>query len=149
MSVYLITAREVGKVKIGCANDPWDRLEKLRTASPVELSLEAVLAGAYEEERAYHQRFAAHRVRGEWFNLCPEIESLILASAAPVRGFDRRRSQRRKLLELIADNDAIEARAGQRRKSDEELADEQIERERALYAEAMRDFAALEKEAGA
>jgi hypothetical protein len=148
MSVYFITAREVGRVKIGCGYDPWDRLERLKTGSPVELALEAVIDGSYDEERELHRQFAGHRIRGEWFNLCPEIEALIISLPAPVRGCEGgTRSQRKRILRLAADNAAIEVRADQRRKSDEELADEQIRRERELYAEAMRDFASLETRA--
>lgn len=85
MSVYFITAREVGKVKIGCAYDPFVRLEKLQTSSPVDLTLEAILRGAYREEKEFHRRFAEHRVRGEWFALCPEIEALIATNSPPKR----------------------------------------------------------------
>lgn len=85
MSVYFITAREVGKVKIGCAYNPFSRLATMQIASPVELSLEAVFRGAYKEEKERHRQFAEHRVRGEWFHLCPEIEALIATVARPKR----------------------------------------------------------------
>lgn len=98
MSVYFITAREVGMVKIGCAYEPHRRLAYMQTASPVELTLEAMLPGAYQEERGLHAQFAEHRVRGEWFKIVPEIEEMIAASICP----DRPRSiaQRRRILEM-------------------------------------------------
>lgn len=85
MSVYFITAREVGRVKVGCAFNPHDRFERLQTASPVELALEAVMRGAHKEERELHLRFAADRLHGEWFNITPEIELMILTYRAPKR----------------------------------------------------------------
>lgn len=85
MSVYFITAREVGKVKIGCAYEPFRRLNHMQSCCPVDLVLEAVFKGAYKEEKEYHRQFAEHRARGEWFNLCPEIEALIATVAPPKR----------------------------------------------------------------
>lgn len=83
MSVYFITAREVGKVKIGCAFNPAQRLAHMQTMSPCDLVWEAVLPGAYEQERELHKLFADERVRGEWFILTEEIEAVIAANRAP------------------------------------------------------------------
>jgi hypothetical protein len=85
VSVYFITAREVGRVKIGCAYDPFQRLEKLQQMSPCELVLEAVLKGSHAEERAIHKLFVDERVRGEWFTITDEIEKAIAANPAPRR----------------------------------------------------------------
>ena len=78
MAVYFITAREVGRVKIGytdCA--PRDRFNWISANSPVAVELEAFVEGGREEEKAFHERFSELRVKGEWFTLCPEIEALI------------------------------------------------------------------------
>lgn len=83
MSVYFITAREVGRVKIGCAYDPEQRLAKLQTMSPCDLALEAVLHGTYAEEGQIHKLFEEERVRGEWFTITEEIEAVIAANRAP------------------------------------------------------------------
>lgn len=83
MSVYFITAREVGRVKIGCAFDPHQRFEKIQAMSPCELKLEAILKGSHAEERAIHKLFCEERIRGEWFELTDEIEAVILANPAP------------------------------------------------------------------
>jgi hypothetical protein len=83
VSVYLITAREVNRVKIGCAYNPHQRLERLQTMSPCLLVLEAVLKGSHAEERAIHKLFDDERVRGEWFEITDEIERVITANPAP------------------------------------------------------------------
>jgi hypothetical protein len=80
MSVYFITAREVGMVKIGCAFNPRSRFNTIQTSSPVEVALEAWVSGSYPEEREFHSRFAHLRVRGEWFKLTPEIEEIIASN---------------------------------------------------------------------
>lgn len=98
MSVYFITAREVGMVKIGCAYDPHRRLSYMQTACPVELTLEALIPGAYREERQYHAQFAPHRVRGEWFKITPEIEALIATFKAPEK--PRSIAQKRRILQM-------------------------------------------------
>jgi hypothetical protein len=80
VSVYFITAREVGRVKIGYSNKPRSRVLWLSANSPVEVALEAVIDGGIMEEGDLHQRFAEHRVKGEWFTLCPAIEEMIAAN---------------------------------------------------------------------
>lgn len=80
MSVYFITAREVGKVKIGCAYDPAQRLERMQGGSPCKLVLEALLKGSYAEERQIHKLFADERLHGEWFVITEEIEKAIAAN---------------------------------------------------------------------
>lgn len=70
--LYFIGADE-GPVKIGVAQHPEKRLRQLQTAYPFPLKLLAVVKGAAPQEPEYHGRFAAHRLRGEWFERCPEI----------------------------------------------------------------------------
>jgi hypothetical protein len=118
VSVYFITARETGTVKIGCARDPKDRLAKLQTASPAKLVLEATIFGSHETEIQLHARFAEQRVRGEWFKLTDEIEAVIRnATLSP---------------------SLIEVKARGARLSDEELANESIRREHEYFDEVMR-----------
>jgi hypothetical protein len=85
VSVYFITAREVGRVKIGCAYDPFRRNADLQAGSPCNLTLEAVLKGGHAEERQLHRLFDEERVRGEWFVITEEIERAIAANPAPKR----------------------------------------------------------------
>jgi hypothetical protein len=74
--VYFI-AGEVGAVKIGFAANPELRVKDLQCGSPIPLHILATIDGAEKDERAYHQRFKAHRLHGEWFERCPEIEAEI------------------------------------------------------------------------
>ena len=123
MSVYFITARDIGICKIGVARDVEARRSSLQTASPVELVLEATLPGSRELEQRLHKRFAKHRVKGEWFTITDEIEKLIAeAAASPVLEFPVERTRRDQQL------------------SDEELAERSVAQHRRLFAEAMQSF---------
>lgn len=89
MSVYFITCRETATVKIGCADEPAKRLKAMQTGCPHKLVIEAVFKGSYKREREFHAQFAEHRIRGEWFNLTPEIEATIVKSDPPEFAFHR------------------------------------------------------------
>jgi hypothetical protein len=120
MSVYFITARQVGMVKIGCAYEPFKRLADLQGGSPVELVLEGVRKGAYREEREFHARFAALRVRGEWFTLSAELESVIAESDKPTRAVTIADKRRLAQMGESANDDRWEQR--QREKAERALA---------------------------
>ncbi|WP_301121065.1 GIY-YIG nuclease family protein [Mycolicibacterium fortuitum] len=70
--VYFI-ADGAGHVKIGYAVNVAARLAELQCGNVLPLKVLAILKGGCEAERALHERFAEHRVRGEWFRLAPEI----------------------------------------------------------------------------
>lgn len=70
--VYFIGA-ESGPIKIGMAIDPASRLAGLQTSHHEKLSILATREGGQERERAYHARFAASRLNGEWFDRTPEL----------------------------------------------------------------------------
>jgi hypothetical protein len=74
--VYFIGSAS-GPIKIGIAARPTDRLKGLQTGHHERLELLATCQGGQELERAYHKRFAARRLNGEWFERCPEIETEI------------------------------------------------------------------------
>lgn len=69
----------VGHVKIGVATDIDSRLRVLQCGNAHALTVLTIEEGGYDLERAYHARFAAHRVRSsnEWFFMVPEIEDWI------------------------------------------------------------------------
>jgi hypothetical protein len=80
--IYFIET--VGMVKIGHSTNPKRRLAMLATGCPTHCSLIGVTNGGPEEEKALHERFAHLRVRGEWFNLFPEITSFLSENAIPL-----------------------------------------------------------------
>lgn len=83
MSVYFITARALGQVKIGTSDKPYLRLKALQTGSPVPLALERLIDGGVEDERALHGRFSGLRLSGEWFELTAELEAFMATLAEP------------------------------------------------------------------
>ncbi len=85
-SVYFI-AGDSGPIKIGMASDIRRRLRELQRGSPVKLAVLAATEGGGLIECWYHQRFASHRLHGEWFERPPdilaEIDRLNTATPAP------------------------------------------------------------------
>lgn len=71
--VYFIQCGEGGPIKIGIARDPAKRLAGLQTGHFERLQLRALTTGGAKQERAYHDRFAAHRLHGEWFSPHPDL----------------------------------------------------------------------------
>jgi hypothetical protein len=72
LTVYFVRA-DTGEIKIGIATDPDARLRALQVGSPVKLGLLVTCPGGRPKEAEYHQRFAAHRLHGEWFEPHPDI----------------------------------------------------------------------------
>lgn len=75
-AVYFI-AGDIGAIKIGYSEYPLSRLGVLQTGSPIRLRIMALRRAPISVERQYHEQFAAHRLHGEWFTRCPEIEAEI------------------------------------------------------------------------
>ncbi len=71
-TIYFIGGED-GPIKIGITNNLSERLRGFQTGSAVELSVLASHEGDRGDERAYHQWFASHRLRGEWFERHPAI----------------------------------------------------------------------------
>lgn len=65
--VYFIQAGDGGPIKIGLADDPDARCAFLQVGNHEDLVLLAVRPGSMTDERELHSRFAAGRLRGEWF----------------------------------------------------------------------------------
>lgn len=68
--VYFVQVVGGGPIKIGFARPQRmrARMSALQIGSPFELVLLGTLTGGATAERRLHNLFAAHRIRGEWFN---------------------------------------------------------------------------------
>jgi hypothetical protein len=64
---------ETGPVKIGYTRNLQRRLRDMQLHSPLPLSALASTGGGCFAEAEYHERFAAHRLHGEWFERHPDI----------------------------------------------------------------------------
>jgi len=80
--IYFVTARSLARVKIGYSENPTLRFCKMRSDSPVNLTLERVCPGELADEQALHVRFDHARIRGEWFSLSEDIEAHIASLPA-------------------------------------------------------------------
>lgn len=65
--VYFVQSTAGGPVKIGWSASPERRVKDLECGSPFPLRILAMIPGNATTEGALHKRFAAHRLRGEWF----------------------------------------------------------------------------------
>lgn len=63
VNTYFITDGDA--IKIGAATNVAARLASLQTSHPKPLSVVGVVIGG--DERSFHETFAKHRIRGEWF----------------------------------------------------------------------------------
>ncbi|MFE1767208.1 GIY-YIG nuclease family protein [Streptomyces angustmyceticus] len=67
--VGIVPGPQLPYVKIGYAQDVWERLSELQCGNPFELRVLSFLPGGVEVENAIHGVLSTHRVRGEWFDL--------------------------------------------------------------------------------
>jgi hypothetical protein len=82
-NIYFIRSGNDGPIKIGRARDVARRVRTLQTASAAPLVLLGVIPGDGKVERRLHRRFAANRIRGEWFRATPELLAHIDALTRP------------------------------------------------------------------
>lgn len=75
-----------------------NRPSSLQTASGEALALIGVMRGREEWESLLHEIYAADRIRGEWFNLSPELASFINIAARPILGFENQMAAWKDLL---------------------------------------------------
>jgi hypothetical protein len=72
--IYYIACTATERLKIGYTRgEPEVRLKQLQTGSAAELRLIACHEGEPEDERRLHDKYADHRVRGEWFQMSSEL----------------------------------------------------------------------------
>lgn len=80
--LYFIAARsDCTHVKIGtCGDRPRDlrhRLSSLQVGNPALLTVLKTMPGHRDEEKELHQRFAAYRGIGEWFEYRDELKEFV------------------------------------------------------------------------
>lgn len=75
--IYFMTARDIGRVKIGYSRDPARRKAIIQTNCPARIEIEATVEGERDLETEFHRAFRVWRRHGEWFELCPVIEMAI------------------------------------------------------------------------
>jgi hypothetical protein len=83
--IYFLRDPQSGLVKIGTSIRLSDRLLGLQ-AKKLRLKLLGVAEGGKKEERAIHNRFAYHRVKGEWFKPSRALFRYIKAESRPWDG---------------------------------------------------------------
>lgn len=82
-SVYFLHLEEARRVKIGTSRSPGARVKRLISEQPelrgFELNLIGTVDGGRIVERLLHERFAEHRIGGEWFSdrVLPDVRGLI------------------------------------------------------------------------
>lgn len=74
---YVYFVRSGNAIKIGISYSPKKRLRGIATDNHGELKLLLAMPGNAARERGLHKKFKKHRIRGEWFNLVPEITKYI------------------------------------------------------------------------
>jgi hypothetical protein len=67
---FVYAIRDFGRraTKIGFSGNPKRRVRQLQTATAEVLHLGPQIPGDRSLERALHQHFAGHRLKGEWFD---------------------------------------------------------------------------------
>jgi hypothetical protein len=74
--MYFTQNTKTKGIKIGYSKNPKQRRSGLQTASEDDLVILGYIHGELEDERAYHQKFAEYRIKGEWFK--PDILPAVL-----------------------------------------------------------------------
>ena len=75
--VYFVEAPATGQIKIGFTTNIEARFKALSAHSGAELRLLATMPGTRRKERTLHRKFAADRVRGEWFRATDDLLAYI------------------------------------------------------------------------
>lgn len=106
MGVYFAQAGDGGAIKIGHAANLARRISALQTGSATPLTLLGVADGGAETERRYHQLFAAHHLRGEWFAPADEIVAEAARHPVPAPASGRTKAYRHERCPACADRNA-------------------------------------------
>lgn len=71
--VYILRHSDLGDLKIGFSRNVLARFREIAEAQSRPVTLEAVLEGGEDVERALCVRFTEYRLRGEWFRCEGEL----------------------------------------------------------------------------
>jgi hypothetical protein len=92
--IYFIRCPDAGAIKIGTAYGilarAFARLSTMQSGCPLDLELVAVIDGGGREEAELHQRFAALRIRGEWFRYEGDLKAHVEQFPRPVKPYGTR-----------------------------------------------------------
>lgn len=69
-----------GLYKIGTTANPSRRWQQVQIHSPWDLRVFALLPGSFSEESEMHYRLEEYRIRGEWFEIYPNVMCELLQS---------------------------------------------------------------------
>jgi len=75
--IYFVAGKGTNLVKIGRTESLKDRMVSLQTSSPVELNYIALLQDNPSLEKELHDHFDFCRIRGEWFEICDDLQEVI------------------------------------------------------------------------
>lgn len=83
-TVYFIA--HAGRIKIGFTQNLQERLKSFRTVIVDPIEVVGSISGNKADERGFHERFAALRVGGEWFQDVPELRGALaeIVATAPL-----------------------------------------------------------------
>lgn len=75
--VYLVSVDGSDLIKIGTAINPWQRLRTFTVTLPFDLNFKIIAVGPNLSEKFFHDKYSNKRVRGEWFDIRNELDSII------------------------------------------------------------------------
>lgn len=114
MAVYFVQAGGAGPVKIGFAKSAHARLSKMQSDNPQKLRLVALFEGGLRDEQSLHERFAKHRMQGEWFapEVLESVDALPMARMSLARTQKERSAVKRDLGKPLTVKDVIHIAGG-------------------------------------
>lgn len=77
--VYFMRSTDTGRIKIGYSKDVLRRRNEIQAAHGGAIQILLTISGGPTMEGELHQRFAAHKVFGEWFEPAAEILAFVEA----------------------------------------------------------------------
>lgn len=93
--VYFIQVQGGGPVKIGWSVDVHERLSELQTGCPLPLEIRRTIETTDRTlEKRIHQYFKDLRIRGEWFDVDPELDLFMNTTGDGPKPKPRRKPKR-------------------------------------------------------